>query len=299
MASEPIHSLDVSAGVAMFRFWEKEKRTMWEKVVSVSVAIVFHAFLFGTLYLLPKKQNVEKGGMASSVKVRVAEKSDSLMGKPPTSHLPSPTLPKAQKRANVSKSTTAPRIPVLQDNTVTELPKESQHQEDDVAVSESALTRFLPSSQSEFAENQRRLGAQGSADAESSEEVLPQKEMRTLRPNVVTTEFSTLAYRLELERRFSDAWGGVRILPPYSRFSGRTGELIVYNVVINRDGTLRRIVNLSALEQSERDFSAVDGLVQDFAESVFPMNPIPARIREEPFVVRWSIRFMGFQYSFF
>jgi hypothetical protein len=166
------------------------------------------------------------------------------------------------------------------------------------------LAHLLPQASSEYLESQRQKGAGWDVSEPSSEDVLPVPEQpnadrERVRPKIVTTEFSTLAYRLDLERRFSDAWGGVRVLPSFSRFSGKTGELIVYNVVVNRDGSLRRIVNVSAIEQAGRDFSAVDTLVQEFADSVFPINPLPDRIREEPFIVRWAIRFMGAHYSFF
>ncbi len=301
MASEPIHSVDVWVGAAVRRVWEIEKQKRWEHFVSVLAAIAFHFIVFAILLALPKERTVDSGGYVSPVQVRVTGKDEPLAQKKTNAHPLEQRGARGRRSSEVPQSSTAPRIPVVSEETQVEPSPvaESAPLEDSRRQPLSPLSRFLPSDQSDFAENQRRVGA-GTARAEgSSETLLPDAVLPALRPNVVTTEFSTLAYRLELERRFSDAWGGVRVLPSYSRFSGRTGELIVYNVVINRDGTLRRIVNLSAIEQSDRDFSAVDSLVQDFADSVFPMNSIPARVREEPFVLRWSIRFMGFQYSFF
>jgi hypothetical protein len=166
------------------------------------------------------------------------------------------------------------------------------------------LAKLFPSASQDYLRQQRDVGYDRGRDQADSEDFLPlpdapEKLRGRERPAVVATEFSTLAYRIELERRFSEAWGGVRYLPRGASFVGNAGELILYNVIINRDGTLRRIVNVSALEQGNRDYSAVDRLVQEFADSVFPLNPIPDRIRTEPFIVRWPIRYGGFHYSFF
>lgn len=269
-----------------------------ETAIFVVLAVAFHCVAVWVLSVLPqKKVEMSSGATASQATVRVSvlnKKSDIPLG-----------IKRAEPQVHKTKtkgivvSQTAPRIPVeLHSEELNAVPKADENSVPSSAAA--PMSRFLPQSNTAFLERQQRIGA-ASGDVLANEDVLPetQGEEVSERPNVVTTEFSTLAYRLELERRFADAWGGTRMLPPYSRFSGRVGEIIVYNVLINRDGSLLRVVNLSALEQSDRDFSAVDLLVRDFADSVFPLNPIPERIRITPMSVKWSIRFMGYQYSFF
>jgi hypothetical protein len=277
----------------------------FERLLFVLGAMFFHVLVIAVLAHLPKPSPNWEGQEPVSVKVRVAEKGgDSASQIAPQSAVQKRLAENISKSQPQAQRPSAPRVPA---SLLPHPPGEAQELNaplspvNPAAPPEPAqgLAKWLPRANSSFLQNQRDLGAESGTDASDAEQVLPEGRFKKWREQVVTTEFSTLAYRLDLERRFSEAWGGVRMLPPFSRFSGRTGELIVYNVVINRDGTLRRIVNLSALEQSERDFSSVDILVQEFSDSVFPMNPIPVRIREEPFVVRWSIRFLGTQYSFF
>ncbi len=290
-----------------------QQPTVREQFVYVAYAIVLHVILLWILFLVPPPRQEIDGGRNEPVNVpvnvRVVDKGDAVA---PVAPVQTKQIVKPQPHTKVSVSATAPRIPISANEQIQKLPS-AIPLEQPGAIDEplaapssvpsptasSSLSRLLPGANSEFLENQRRMGEMSGEVPSYNEEILPEKSEAVQRPNVVTTEFSTLAYRLDLERRFADAWGGIRVLPAYSHFMGRTGEIIVYNVVVNRDGTLRRIVNLTALEQSERDFLAVDRLVREFADSVFPLNPIPSRIHDDPFIVRWSIRFVGSQYSFF
>jgi hypothetical protein len=104
---------------------------------------------------------------------------------------------------------------------------------------------------------------------------------------------------MALDQRFTDAWGGTRVLPPGSTFAGVVGELIEYDIVINRNGSLSKIINVTKQKQAHRSFADVDKLVADVFSNVFPLNPVPNRIREDPLILRKRIRFTGYQYSMF
>jgi hypothetical protein len=282
--------------------------SLYERAGFVLVACVLH--LLGAVVILnikmPQGNSVASAPDSTRVRVRVSAQ--------PNFSPIAPAVPTAKIAASHKLvSPTAPRIPktmLLPDvkpltPDVTPEPEPLQMPQPLERISQFSpnLASLLPQSNKAYMEAQRDKGELLGNDTAANEELLPVPETpsqgKVFKPKIVTTEFSTLAYRIDLERRFADAWGGVRILPSFTRFVGKVGELIVYNVVVNRDGSLRRIVNVSAIEQAGRDFSPVDNLVQDFADSVFPINPIPNRIREEPFVVKWAIRYMGAQYSFF
>lgn len=159
---------------------------------------------------------------------------------------------------------------------------------------------ILPSGKDDFLAHQRNLGDVIGAGAIAGDlevpDVISEKD-----PNepVTRTDYTFAGYFDNLSRRFADAWGGVRTLPPQSRFEGKLGEFIEYDIVINRDGSLRKIVNISAKRQPYRDFAAVDDLVGGVFKSMFPFAPVPTRIRNDPLVVRKRIQFVGFKYTLY
>jgi hypothetical protein len=165
------------------------------------------------------------------------------------------------------------------------------------------LKDLLPNSKSEFVASQRRIGSTygkgavgGDIEPESAEPVgykAPDKG------KVSVTRYDYASYFMALDRRFTDAWGGTRVLPRGSTFQGVVGEFIEYDIIINRNGTLSKIVNVTQKKQKARDFSAVDNLVNEVFSHVFPMNPVPDRIKEDPLILRKRIQFTGYQYFMF
>ena len=127
-------------------------------------------------------------------------------------------------------------------------------------------------------------------------QVTPDPEKR---PIIVEREYALSHYFDKLGRRFNDAWGPERTLPPNSTFSGVTGESIDYDVVINRDGSLRKITNVTALRQPWRRFEDVDRIVLDVFSNVFPLDEVPSRIHQDPVVIRKRIQYTGYRYSIF
>jgi hypothetical protein len=165
------------------------------------------------------------------------------------------------------------------------------------------LQDLLPNSMSEYVASQRRVGsiygkgAVGGDIAPDAQEPVgfkaPDQE------KVVVKRYDYAAYFMSLDRRFAEAWGGERFLPRGSSFTGSVGEFIEYDIVINRDGTLVKIINVSKQAQPNRDFTPVDRLVNEVFSHVFPMEPIPARIRETPLILRKRIQFTGYRYFMF
>lgn len=165
------------------------------------------------------------------------------------------------------------------------------------------LQNLLPNSMSEYVAAQRRVGSVYGKGAVGGD-VAPEAEAPVGfkapdRQKVVVKRYDYAAYFLSLDRRFSDAWGGERFLPRGSTFVGNTGEFIEYDIVINRDGTLVKIINVSKQAQPDRDFSSVDALVHEVFSHVFPMEPVPARIRDTPLILRKRIQFTGYKYFMF
>ena len=165
---------------------------------------------------------------------------------------------------------------------------------------EERASPLLPAGHKEFLEHQRQLGNTIGAGAIAGDldvrDVVAERDPNT---PVNRTEYTFAAYFDSLSRRFVEAWGGVRTLPPQSRFDGKIGEFIEYDVVINRDGSLRKIVNITARREPYRDFSAVDELVVGVFKSMFPFQPVPERIQNDPLVIRKRIQFVGFKYTLY
>ncbi len=162
------------------------------------------------------------------------------------------------------------------------------------------LRNLLPGGSRDYLERQRTIGdvmGQGPIGGDVPEPISsPDPEKR---PIIVEREYALSHYFDTLSRRFSDAWGPERTLPPNSSFAGVTGEFIEYDIVVNRDGSLRKITNVTALRQTWRRFDDVDRIVLDVFSNVFPLNAVPDRILQDPVVIRKRIQYTGYRYSIF
>lgn len=168
------------------------------------------------------------------------------------------------------------------------------------ALPEERTSPLYPAGKDDFIAKQRNLGETLGAGAIAGDIDIPDVVSdKDSKEPITRTEYTFAGYFDSLSRRFVEAWGGVRTLPPQSRFEGKLGEFIEYDIVINRDGTLRKIVNISAKREPYRDFAAVDDLVQTVFKTMFPFQPVPARIRNDPLVVRKRIQFVGFKYTLY
>ncbi len=214
-----------------------------------------------------------------------------------------PSTAESTRSAQTQSSATAPLIPATsrQLTKTTQTPP-TQAQEAGVGFSPN-LRDLLPNSKSEYVASQRRVGTiygKGAVGGDLDPDADGPVGYRAPRKGEVkVTRYDYAAYFMALDQRFTDAWGGTRVLPPGSTFAGVVGELIEYDIVINRNGSLSKIINVTKQKQAHRSFADVDKLVADVFSNVFPLNPVPNRIREDPLILRKRIRFTGYQYSMF
>lgn len=187
-----------------------------------------------------------------------------------------------------------PQIPSSPtDLSAAQQPKES-------SLLEERYSPLLPAGNKDFIERQRKLGDAIGAGAIAGDLEIPNiMSEQESKSAIRKTEYTFAGYFDSLSRRFVEAWGGVRTLPPQARFDGKLGEFIEYDVVINRDGSLRKVINVSAKREPYRNFSAVDELVIGVFKSMFPFQPVPDRIHNDPLVIRKRIQFVGFKYTIY
>jgi hypothetical protein len=219
----------------------------------------------------------------------------------PIKNSPSASQSSTRSRDDTNNTPDKPIVVPGQDPSVTD--KESPA-DSAVGVGFSKNLRdLLPNSESEYIASQRRIGTVygqgavgGDIDTDSSAPVGYQAPKKG---EVNVTRYDYAAYFSALDQRFSEAWGGTRFLPRGSTFVGSAGEVIEYDIVIHRNGSLSKIINVSKQKQKNRDFSAVDNLVNEVFSHVFPLSPIPGRIKEDPLILRKRIQFTGYQYFMF
>ncbi len=179
-------------------------------------------------------------------------------------------------------------------------PQPKKYDSSQSALPKDRQSPLLPAGKFDFIEKQRKLGEVLGAGAVAGDLEIPDiVSEQNSKTGVRATEYTFAGYFNSLSRRFIEAWGGVRTLPPQAQFDGKLGEFIEYDVVINRDGSLRKIVNVTAKREPYRDFSAVDELVIDVFRAMFPFQPVPERIKNDPLVVRKRIQFVGFKYTLY
>lgn len=220
---------------------------------------------------------------------------------PKTSELTKPSTTAARTRQD---STHSPTQPILVPGQKEPLADKEAPQDSMVGIGFSKNLRdLLPNSESEYVASQRRIGTVygqgavgGDIDTDSS---APVGYKAPKKGEVNITRYDYAAYFAALDQRFSEAWGGTRFLPRGSTFVGSAGEVIEYDIVIHRNGALSKIINVSKQKQKNRDFAAVDNLVHEVFSHVFPLSPIPARIKEDPLILRKRIQFTGYQYFMF
>ncbi|MEY3902511.1 MAG: hypothetical protein RL189_1817 [Pseudomonadota bacterium] len=285
----------------------KEKQTAL--LLVMPLAILLHALplLIPFSWLQSSQESQPK---SESVRVTITQadkKSSTAPSEKPDKPADRPTKKKEKPAETKQKvlTTTEAQSELPRDTPVVEIPENAKS-----AIAEPPSARgplmegpaspLLPSGNKDFIAKQRYLGEVIGAGAIAGDIDVPDVvSERDPKEPVTRTEYTFAGYFDNLSRRFVEAWGSVRTLPPESRFEGKIGEFIEYDVVINRDGSLRKIINISAKREPYRDFTAVDDLVGSVFKTMFPFQPIPTRIRNDPLVVRKRIQFVGFKYTLY
>ena len=305
----------------------------WEKIGIAFAVVCFHGLALWALSLVTPKAEIG-GGPRTATKVTLVPRAQGVAKRSATrSKLTPPKVAKDPKRTNTAKSApsgqkqeisaTAPKIPLPKppDPSQSEVqtadvePNDSPNPSDNAPSSEvdqvappstsSGMRRFLPSSSSTYLQNQREIGktiGEGPIAGEMDPTPSPPSDGLGKPPpqqKIVEREYSLAHYFAMLNSRFSESWGPEQILPRDTTFYGVIGEQIEYDVIVNRDGTLRKIVNVTAQKQPWRDFRDVDAIVGRVFKNVFPLNEIPPRIAKDPVVIRKRIQYTGSRYSLF
>lgn len=278
-------------------------------IVIVPLTILLHTLpLFVPLSWLQGSQ--ESLPKSESVRVTIRQPDKQLI-EAPAEKSEKPAEPPAKKKDKPAEAkqkvltTTEAKSELPRDTPVVEIPENSKSAGAEPPSAKGPLMEgpaspLLPSGNKDFIAKQRHLGEVIGAGAIAGDIDVPDiVSERDPKEPITRTEYTFAGYFDNLSRRFVEAWGSVRTLPPESRFEGKIGEFIEYDVVINRDGSLRKIINISAKREPYRDFTAVDDLVGNVFRTMFPFQPIPARIRNDPLVVRKRIQFVGFKYTLY
>jgi hypothetical protein len=284
-------------------------------------SILVHAGLFLTLYFLKTSQGAVSSGQSNPIKVslnRSQVQSQKTISQKvlPQKTLAQPSLKKSSSPKEAiaisSKSFEGKKLKILQpearksSKNEEAMPEDNKKNLEQKEFNPNSVDIAAPQRNSKLYPSENLSATQQSLGSDSGSEDLPDSPKVTesetivdagpVRNKIVETEYSSDDYKMKLSRQFAEAWGPVRTLP-YGSFVGSIGELIEYEVWLNRDGSLVKVVNLSQLRNPYRDFKAVDELVERFYDIVTPMAPIPDRIKTVPFRLRMSLRYGGLNYS--
>lgn len=104
----------------------------------------------------------------------------------------------------------------------------------------------------------------------------------------------------EFKEKFSGIWNSrERWVPPSSPL--RPGDIVYYKLYIKGDGSLQKFENLSHKRLPQKDFTAVDKMIEEVVSRVFPMT-VPPRFAQNLVTEIVAIQVVGInspvQYSF-
>ncbi|WP_148697667.1 hypothetical protein [Silvanigrella aquatica] len=170
----------------------------------------------------------------------------------------------------------------------------------------SGMDAFLPHSSSSYIDKLRKdshkqqqiEGDAGDIPFEGSD-LTPYNKPR-IQERYAVKDMSLYQFSQEFKNRFSGIWKSQeRWVPPSSPL--RPGDIVYYKLYIKGDGSLQKFENLSHKTQPEKDFSAVDNIVNEVFAKVFPMT-VPARFAQILVTEIVAIQVVGanspVQYSF-
>jgi TonB family protein len=139
----------------------------------------------------------------------------------------------------------------------------------------SKLKNLLPNSNMNYASNQKNVGQGENGGLESGDDLDYGTPV-----SVSTTEYKYTAYFDGFLRQLKDVWS----YPAEAARAGMQGEA-VYDIVLNRDGTVRKVIRVRT-----SGYEPLDKEVERAVVAAGPYNPVPSRIEKDPLVIR--IRFI-------
>ncbi len=113
-------------------------------------------------------------------------------------------------------------------------------------------------------------------------------------------DLSLYQFSLQFKEKFGGIWNSQdRVVPPTSPL--RPGDIIYYKIYIKGDGSLYKYENLSQKSSPQKDFAAVDKMIDEVVSKVFPLS-LPGRFAKNLVTEIIAIQVVGrnspVQYSF-
>lgn len=275
-----------------------------KKVTTLLLLVTFFHFLFGRfLELVPpaSKTSTETVAQKEPIKVRFEEsETQTPRGKPGKQAQPkssganvnrlperqpqvSEYRPMQQNNAKRNESSRSEKsFETLKSPTLEPLAppvaKDAPSQKIPPSVGPSLVSpkfrNFLPDSNYAYSSHQQSLGQKANEDV-----VGEGNEDGSAAIDINTREYKYASYFDGVIRQIENVW----VYPNDALRSGLQGQA-VYVIVINRDGSLRKVIR-----ESTSGFTSLDREVERAVQMAGPYNPVPSRIDKDPLVVR--IRF--------
>lgn len=278
-----------------------------EQLAVLCMVVAAHALVAAAVIWLVKvlSPSIDAGGGSEQVQIRLV---------PPPAPSPAPARKPAPSSSVLARRDPAPNrkapriaVPTPPEETVREetVPTPEPPREEATPTPPtprgSAFESFLPNGNFAYRNEQRQKG-QDTASAPANDDLFKPRPGgdplgNRQKPRVEVNEMNGLAYRMAIGDRVSETWGPMQYLPPDMEFKGKQGEVITYRVYINRDGTLRHVRNVNEDREPWRDFTAIDYVVTDVLDRVFPVAPVPNSIADDPLLFELPVRWMGESHS--
>ena len=180
------------------------------------------------------------------------------------------------------------------------VPKEQRNNE------KNGIDAFLPNSSSSYVDqlrnnshNQQQIEGDSGDIPVIGDDFAPRNGPKIVERYAVR-DLSLYQFSQEFKEKFSGIWNSKeRWVPPSSPL--RPGDIVYYKLYIKGDGSLQKFENLSQKKKPEKDFSAVDKMIEEVVSKVFPMT-VPPRFAKNLVTEIVAIQVVGtnspVQYSF-
>lgn len=170
-----------------------------------------------------------------------------------------------------------------------------------------AIDHFLPHSNPAYIDEIRKYynqvpkieGDAGDIPIYGDDDYTPSNSPK-IKERYSVQDLSLVQFSQYFKEKFSGIWySHDRIVPPSSPL--RPGEVIYYKLYIKGDGTLLKFENLTQKRSPQKDFTAVDKMVDDVVTKVFPLS-LPGKFAKNIVTEIIAIQVVGrnspVQYSF-
>jgi hypothetical protein len=253
--------------------------------LGVVLALLLHAGLFAFFHWMTPPQEIS---VLESYHPKKAPVTVTLMPKPPRSRPATPaeaepTPPVLTQNQKKTRSTIAESL--VPKSLTPPQPKPQQVPESRHAPSRTQEHEksFLPPSNEDYIASLREEGAKSGkitadgGDLPIENDTPAPAEGPTPLPRHEVKDLGLFQFSQAFRQRFAAYWNmKERWAPPQSPVL--PGDVIYYKVYLNGDGTLERFENLTARDDSGKNYSDVDAIFRDVIEQVLPM-PIPTRLK--------------------